>query len=87
MPCIYFLISFKPVTNIYTHMNTRYPFRHNIGFPISRYYYSAYKQKTPQSLAGPVLYRIRLFNLFLRVTRPANCKATYRTPSVKYFNM
>ena len=68
-------------------MNTRFPFLPGMGLPFQRDYYLAYKQKTPQSLAGPVLYRIRLFNLFLRVTRPANSKVTYRTPSVKYFNM
>jgi hypothetical protein len=67
-------------------MNTRYHFQPGMEFPFRLdHYYSAYKQKTPQSLAGPVLYRIRLFNLFLRVTRPANCKVTNRHPAVQYF--
>lgn len=69
-------------------MNTLHPSSHTGGRLFRYYYYQfAYKQKTPQSLAGPVLYRIRFSNLFFSVTRPANSKVTYRTPSVQCFNM
>jgi hypothetical protein len=67
-------------------MNTLYPFQSDMRPPFRRdYYHTAYKQKTPQSLAGPVLYRIRFFNLFFSVTRPANGKVTNRHPAVQYF--
>jgi len=45
------------------------------------------KLKTPQSLAGPVFYRIRYFNLFSINTCPAISVVTFGTKPIRYFDM
>jgi hypothetical protein len=52
------------------------------ALPLKAIWRKLIKTKTPQSLAGPVLYRIRFYNLSFSITCPAISIVTLGTKPI-----